>query len=198
MKIRVLHERDIHEVAKLEQTVWKSEGATAEQIQSRQDIFSQGSIVAELPDGRIIGYAVTQLVEQISTGSWASQTDDGMISRTHKEDGTIVYGVNMSVLPEGAGYNVSGAVIDFVYDQFITNGFCNIICLGSRLPGFARWQDKHDRSIHDYLSRHHKGMSIDPELRLYEKNGFKLLWSIPDYFPDPVSLNFGAMIGRSR
>jgi hypothetical protein len=198
MKIRELQDCDVNEVAKIEQRVWGDEGANEEQIRSRRDVFPQGSIVAELPNGKIAGYAVAQLVKHISTGSWAEQTDNGMITNTHKPDGTIAYGVNMSALPEGARYGVSGAVIDYYYDQFIANGSCYLLCLGARLPGFTRWHKAHKGSVREYLSQTSRGLSLDPELRLYEKNGFRLLWSIPGYFPDTVSMNNGAMIGRNR
>ena len=197
MKIRTINEDDIREVADIEQRVWGEEGATADQIAARMNTFPLGSIVAELPNGELAGYAVAQFVSHISTGSWADQTDNGMIAKTHRPDGAIAYGVNMSVPPEGARYGISGAVINYYYDEFITKGKCSLLCLGSRLPGYRRWHEKYGGSIRNYLSLTSKGLSIDPELRLYQKNGFRLLWSIPDYFPDNASMNYGAMIGRN-
>ena len=102
----------------------------------------------------------------------------------------------MSALPEGARYGVGGMVIDYYYHAFIKTGKCSLLCLGSRLPGFSKWSASNNQDIKNYLSINHNGFSRDPELRLYQKNGFQLLWSIDGYYPDEDSLNYGAMIVR--
>lgn len=194
--IRNMKPEDINQVVQVEQTAWGDAAATIEQINQRASIFPEGSIVAENPQGKIIGYASAQLVNSISTKSWEQQTDNGFITNTHDPDGKIAYGVGMSALPEGANYGVGAHVITHYHDIFIKSKRCSILSLGSRLPGFKRWHEKNRGDIKTYLAQNHGAYSHDPELRLYQKNGFQLLWEIPGYFSDPDSLDYGAMIVR--
>ncbi len=197
MLIEPIKDADIAEVAALEAKVWGEAAASVEQIRARAQVFRDGSLTARLPAGNIVGYVVVQRVAAISTGSWAEQTDNGRLAATHRPDGRLLYGVNLSVLPEGARQGVSRALIEHCYDAFVARGPCVGICLGSRVPGFARWARENGCDIRRYLSTRMGGFSRDPELRLYEKNGFRLLWELKDYFEDPDSLDHGAMILRT-
>lgn len=191
MKIRAMKSNDISAVAELEQIVWGDEAANVRQISQRLMTFPEGSIVGVRGDGKIVGYAVSQLVNHISTKSWAEQTGDGEIAKTHIPDGQIVYGVNMS----GQHHGMGQAVIEYYYNTFVVSGRCNLLCLGSRLPSFRQWKKTNSGGIKRYLSEKKRGgFSIDAELKLYQKLGFEALWELEDYFPDPKSLNYGVMI----
>lgn len=194
--IRTMTENDIDTVVLIEQIAWGEAAASKEQIQQRFSVFPEGSVVAENEDGKLIGYASSQLVAQISTKSWNEQTDNGYITNTHVPNGQIAYGVSMSALPEAASYGVGAHVINHYHDIYIKSQRCSVLCLGSRLPGFRRWREKYQSDIKAYLIQESGGLSKDPELRLYQKNGFQLLWEIPEYFDDPDSLDYGAMITR--
>jgi len=196
MKIRKLVSGDVAKLVLLEQEVWGGDGASEEQIVSRAEVFPDGSLVAELDSGTLIGYAVVQRVDAISTKSWAEQTDEGLLIGTHRLNGKILYGVNLSVVAQGSKYGVSGAFIEYCISTFVTTGNCNALCLGSRLPGFARWRSKTGGKIRDYLGRKNKGYFCDPELKIYQKHGFSFLWEMENYFIDPDSCDYGAMIVR--
>lgn len=194
MNIRQMKISDITQVQSIEQTAWGDSAATYEQIKKRFKIFPTGSVVIENEAGKLVGYAAAQLVNEISTKSWAEQTDNGFITHTHVPKGQIAYGVSMSALPEGAKYGVGSIVIQHYYEIFISSGLCSVLCLGSRLPGYSKWYEKNQGNIKSYLSHATSGFSRDPELRLYQKNGFQLLWEIEGYYPDRDSLDYGAMI----
>lgn len=198
MIIQQIEDKDVADVAALEQQVWGEAAAGADCIIARARVFGSGSLIARLPSGQIVGYAVVQRVDHISTGSWVQQTDNGWIGRTHRQDGQLLYGVNLSVLPQGAKHGVSRALIDHCHGTFVEQGPCVGICLGSRVPGFARWARSNGDDIRSYLAYGSGGRSRDPELRIYERNGFRVLWELAGYFEDPDSLNYGAMILRSR
>jgi len=194
MLVRTMKIEDIEAVADIERVAWGESAATVEQISLRAKTFAEGSIVAQDITGKLVGYASSQLVDQISTKTWAAQTDDGNISRTHIPTGNIAYGVSMSALPEAANHSIGSLIINHYYQIYIASGRCSLLCLGSRLPGFKRWQSKTQGNIKKYLTQNFNGYSRDPELRLYQKNGFQLLWEIEDYYPDEDSRNFAAMI----
>jgi len=191
MKVRQYTQADLQQVIAIEKEKWGDEAATAEQINLRAKIFPIGSVVV-IHEGRIVGYAAAQLVNGLSAKSWAEQTDDGNIVGTHMDNGTFAYGVGMSGIANGVGQ----AVIEYYNDIFIINGHCKHLALGSRLPGFKKWIGLNSGGIEQYLATNEKGCSIDPELKLYQRYGFNLCWPIEGYFPDELSLDFGAMIVR--
>ena len=198
MEIRKIEPEDLDAVLDVERTAWGESAATRQSVVARAAAFHEGSIVAVL-NGQIVGYAAAQLTDKISTGTWAEQTDDGNISNTHVPDGRLAYGVSMSALPGISGEGVAHHVVAHYADIFLTSGRCSALCLGSRLPGYARWVRLPDTSgnLDDYVKLQHNGRVRDPELRLYASNGFDVLWSLPGYFPDAASLDHGAMVVRT-
>jgi hypothetical protein len=198
MHIRQFNPADLGAVLGIETAAWGSEAANAEQIMARATVCPEGSIVAEHLNGDIVGYAAAQRVNQLSTQSWATVTDNGCITTSHKPEGKIAFGVGMSVLSTAARFGVSGAIIKRYAEIFVGQGDCQSMALGSRLPGFSRWTQQHGGTVQDYLGHARKGLSIDPELCLYEKAGFHLMWPVAEYFPDAKSCNWGAIIALDR
>ena len=198
MEIRTLKPADIDRVAQVERTAWGDMAATPDTIRKRARVFEDGSIVA-VQDGEIQGYAAAQLTRHLSTGTWAEQTDDGALAASHVPDGRLAYGVSMSAMPGVKGEGVAFHVVAHYARIFLGTGRCSALCVGSRLPGFARWKKRNgsDAALADYVQPSDDGRPRDPELRLYASNGFNVLWELPDYFPDAESLNHGAMVIRT-
>lgn len=193
MKVRQVKKEDYEGIAKLEEIVWGEGAASVNVIESRHSVFPEGSIVVVDRNNVIVGYAAVQRVNRVCADSWFEQTDNGFIRSTHSANGHIVYGIGMS----GNRYGVSDLLIDHVYQKFISSGECYMIALGSRLPGFSAWKDKSKHNIKEYIqSRREDGYSIDPELLLYQKHGFEVLFEIPNYFPCDESLGYGSLIVR--
>ena len=179
MHIRQFQEKDLNAVCEIETIAWGNEGAaSAEQIMTRARICPEGSIVAEHLNGEVVGYAAAQRVEQLSTASWDQVTDGGCLRRSHIAGGPIAFGVGMSVLPSAARFGVSGAIIRSYAQVFVRDGGCHLLALGSRLPGHRRWRQQFGGTIRQYLDLQRKGFSVDPELCLYEKAGFRLMWPV--------------------
>lgn len=198
MHIRTMKMSDIEAVIAIENQVWGAGGASAGQIRSRQEICPEGSVVAEHINGEIAGYAAAQRISSLGQQTWAQVTDNGTLRTTHVPDGPIAFGVGMSVLPQAARFGVSGLIIQHYARTFIAEGGCQLMTLGSRLPGYARWKEQHGGSVQAYLDTSRRGRSVDPELCLYQKAGFGLLWPVRSYFPDPASLDWGAIIAMPR
>ena len=198
MHIRTMEPRDLEEVAKVEQVAWGPQAASPETIAARAETFAAGSIVA-IQNGRIVGYAASQLRKHISTGTWAEQTDDGTIRRSHAPNGRLAYGVSMSALPGLGGESVAQHVIKHYAELYLASGYASALCVGSRLPGLARWNaaQQCETPLADYVHLESGNRPRDPELRLYAASGFSVLWPLPGYFPDEASLGHGAMMVRS-
>lgn len=197
MKVRTMRPEDLDEVAEVEAIAWGHNAATKETIARRAAVFEKGSIVV-VDEDRIVGYAASQLTDHISTKSWEAQTDGGQIEGSHCPDGQVAYGVSMSARPGVAGKGVAFHVIN-AYAEMYLGGGCSVMCVGSRVPGFAKTNAQApDLSLTDYVRRREDGRYHDPELRLYAANGFDVLWELPDYFPDEKSAGHGAMMIRSQ
>ncbi len=70
-----------------------------------------------------------------------------------------------------------------------------MLVLGIRLLGFSTWTNRTVNGITDYIkARRQNGWSVDPEPRLYQKNGFEVVFEIESYFPCKDSLDYGALI----
>ncbi|RBO82540.1 hypothetical protein [Marinomonas aquiplantarum] len=192
MKIELLKPCHFKAVESLETNVWGSEGADLSIIKSRYKTFPEGNVIV-IHQEKIVGYAAVQRVSRMSCHNWDIQTDNGFIKRTHKPDGHIIYGIGMSGVKNG----VSNLIIDYFYDKFISSGTCYMLALGSRVPGFKGWKFKTGGDITQYInSRRKNGFSLDPELYLYQKNGFEVLCEMENYFPCVDSENNGALIIR--
>lgn len=199
MHIRTLNPNDLDIVLEIEQFAWGDSAASAEMLTARAAAFEAGSIVA-VHEGRTVGYAAAQLTDHLSTKPWAVQTGGGTVTSTHRPEGRLAYGVSMSALPGIQGKSVAYHVIEYYADLFLGTGRCDALCVGSRVPGFARWAARPETSgrLADYLNLLANGRPCDPELRLYAANGFELIWGLPNYFPDTKSQNHGAMMLRRR
>lgn len=199
MEIREMVPGDIDQVVQIEKVAWGDRAATRDIIGVRADVFGCGSLVA-VQTGKIVGYAAAQLTDHISTHSWAKQTDNGMLEQTHRPYGRLAYGVSMSASPGVRGEGVAFHVIAHYTKIFLDSGRCSALCVGSRLPGFARWTEKNGQSgaLTSYVQSMPDGRPKDPELRLYAASGFRILWELPYYFPDQASMDHGAMVIRSR
>lgn len=197
MKVRTIRPCDVREVAEVEAIAWGENAATAETIARRASVFEKGSIV--VCDGdTIVGYAASQLTDKVSTESWSTQTDAGLIEASHTPGGAIAYGVSMSARPGVSGKGVAFHVIRYYADMYLGGG-CRALCVGSRVPGYARWSAANtNRGLQDYLTPGDDGRFRDPELRLYASNGFQFLWAMPGYYPDEKSGGHGAMLIRNQ
>lgn len=196
MKTRTIRPTDIQAVADVEDIAWGANAASIETIIRRAEVFERGSIVV-LEGEQIVGYAASQLTDHISTADWATQTDNGQIATTHKPEGRVAYGVSMSARPGVSGKGVAHHVVAYYADLYLGSG-CSAMCVGSRVPGFAKWKEaRPNGTLKAYLATGDDGRPRDPELRLYAANGFNLLWEMPGYYPDEKSGGHGAMLFRT-
>jgi len=68
------------------------------------------------------------------------------------------------------------------------------ILLGGRLPRYHRYAGK--MSVEEYIaaSSPKTGKPLDPELYVYLKAGLKVVKVLPNYIPDPESLDYGILL----
>ena len=128
--------------------------------------------------------------EALATKSWDSISGNGTLS-THRKDGDTGFGLDMSVLPEFQGRGVSQilAFRSFLIGVVLSNK--KGVFLGARIPMFY----KSNLSVADYVfGKNENGKALDPEIRLYLKDGFRIIKIVPNYIEDPESLNYGVLM----
>ena len=196
--IRMFEPPDLIQVREIERHAWESEAASREMIMSRHEVFPEGSIVAEdEKTGLVFGYVVVQRTDQFTNDSWSVQTDHGKIVNTHRPNGRVVYGVNMSMLGTYAHTKTGRAFLDHIHEYFVVHGDAQSFSLGSRMPFFKKWAAKQGNANTDQLAQEYwkltrtSGKYQDGEIQYYRERGFRPVSLIQDYFPDEGSHNYG-------
>lgn len=194
--IRKATHDDISGIQTVELKAWgQDEAATNDQIVSRIEAFPSGNLVAEA-DGKIVGYASFMLVDydKFSANgdrSWYQVTDDGYVT-THDLRGKDLFGVDLSV-SSNAPPMTSTLLLVEVARCGIQMGVRKGV-LGSRLPLFHKYANN-GMTIEEYVeAKSSSGSPLDPELRFYIREGLNMIEIIPDYFEDPLSLNYGVIM----
>ncbi|OGD83012.1 hypothetical protein A2165_01545 [Candidatus Curtissbacteria bacterium RBG_13_40_7] len=190
---------DVDAIFKLDQEVWTEFPGTKDMFMSRIMTFPEGQIVA-VYNGKVIGYLGLEFLEfdihNPHTFTWDEVSDKGMIKKSHSYSGQFMYGIAMTVSNEFQGCGVG--------TQLVLSGWGMMVgfnrrgsLIGSRVPSFHKYSDK--MSIEDYVKlKDEKGMFVDPELRLWSKDGFYPVLILPNYCNDPDSLNYGVVVYRAN
>jgi ribosomal protein S18 acetylase RimI-like enzyme len=189
-------EEDIDEIISLEKEIWGEEGADERKIRSRMEVFPQGNLVAEC-NRAVVSYLAFQYVNdkrRSGNFTWTQVTDDGTICNSHIKNGNYAYGINLTVGRKAQCLNLGEALLYYGIGGLIRDNIKGSF-LGSRMPGFKSYLRKHPKiGADEYIRLKWKGKARDPEIRLYESLGFQVLRVLPNYFPDPESMNFGVLL----
>lgn len=187
---KTIEQSDIEKLLNLEQLVWGEQGCTREMIVSRAQTFNEGQIIALNKSGDVIGYIGTQFVEDLSNSnrSWDQITDAGTIKNTHIPSGNYMFGISLTAHPDYPGVGTQLQLQAGVLGIKNKKQGC---FLGSRVPRYHKAAANY--SIEEWVYGKNK-RSRDTEIRYYQRAGFQVVKVIPDYFPDPESLNYGALM----
>ncbi|MCX6786117.1 MAG: hypothetical protein NTZ18_04710 [Candidatus Komeilibacteria bacterium] len=196
IEIRTARQSDLDGILELDHKVWVNFPASREMIAKRLAIFPEGNIIAiDKELGEIVGYLCLMFLEYEPIefpNTWMDITGDGT-TRTHNPEGKYMYGVALTVAKGysvGMELQVHGWVIGIKYRR-------RGCYLGSPIPRFAEYLKKHSgTTVEDYVFRIKASNSTpyDPELAYYYKAGFKAVRILPNYEPDPKSLDHGVLV----
>lgn len=128
--------------------------------------------------------------EAQKTTSWEEMSGFGTLS-THHDDGDCAFGLDLSVNPNAQGIGAGDRLIRAGLLISAIHANKKGVFLGSRVPRFHKWANK--MSIEDYVFGKN-GKTRDPEIRLYQSEGFQVVRIIPGYMEDPESLDYGVLM----
>ena len=168
---------DIEAVLRVEEEAWP-EGirASREQFLERLRIFPEGFFLGEL-NREIVGVLTSQLLEykfgEVPLG-WEKTTNHGWISATHRGVGNALYIVSVGVAKRAQRKGIGSALVKFA-QNFAKRRKLEYIILDSRLPEYKPFFES-GISPKDYIARSDGNFEpVDPELRFYQRLGFKIL-----------------------
>lgn len=198
-KVRNATPDDVDRILQLDNEVWTDFPASRDMIASRVKIFPEGNFIA-IRQGEIIGYLALQFVnydlEAHPSFTWNKITNNGTIASTHNITGEYMYGVGMTVSPRYQNLGIAARLI-FAGWGIVVKYNKKGCLIGSRIPGYSKASKI--CTPEQYLElRREDGKLEDPELRLYEGDGFKVICLLPDYENDPPSCNYGALVYRNN
>jgi len=198
-KIRNANLSDVDEILALDHEVWPDFPATRDMIKSRIEVFPEGNFVT-LYKGKIVGYLCLQFInydlENHPSFTWNEITDNGTLRNSHSISNEYMYGLAMSVSPRFQDVGIGTRLI-FAGWSLIVRYNKRGCMLGSRIPGYASVQSQYTPEQYMQLKRE-DGKLLDPELRLYENDGFKIVGLLPNYENDPQSCDYGVLVYQAN
>jgi hypothetical protein len=197
IRIRKATHEDVPAYLALQESSWGTDMAVAERkAKNRFDVYLDGILMAEI-DGKPVGTTTIIRLPGYDFDhplTWDEATGDGWCD-THRPDGTICFGVDLSVA-KGEALGVVDALMAGCM-QLVVEAGTKYCVLGGRMPGFAKYLAKHPgTTAEEYLwTRNSKGRFFDPQVNMYSKvPRLAVMKLIPDYFDDPESLNNGVLL----
>ena len=195
VKVRPARIEEMDAIMRVEESAWdEGQRAKREQWEARIQTFNEGTLVATVSD-KVVGLLSTEIIQKydfdLDAMSWPEVTDNGYIRNTHTQDGTYLYGADLSIA-RGAPASVKTGLLVAAGELAVRRGLKGIL-LGGRIPGYHRFA--HRMSPHDYVfGKRASGHPLDPEIYMYSKYSVKPIKVIPNYFADPKSMDYGVLL----
>jgi len=198
--IRQLRISDIPHAIEVEKAAWQPHCSddyvfTPAHLQSQIETFPEGALGAFIDDV-LVGFVITEIVDSSfveSVSNWDEMTDKGYIKNTHNYKGDTMYGVDLSVHPVLAPWGTSEQLL-YAEGRLAIRMSLKRIILGGRIPRYYKYASR--MSPEQYINALHpkSNKPLDPEIQLYIKAGLRVIKILPDYMPDPESMNFGVLM----
>jgi hypothetical protein len=181
---------DIECIYELEKCVGNDNALSKSMLIVRIETFPVGQLVGVDPLNNIVGYAGFFRTGRYNGNatSWYDLTSYGYIHGAHRNDGDYMFGMNLTGHPEcpGVGLKLHADAFHYMMQNNLRG-----IYFSSRVPGFSRARGKY--SIEEWVYGDNY-QSKDPEVRYYQKIGYKIFKVIPDFIEDEESCNYGVLM----
>jgi hypothetical protein len=188
---------DVAPYADAQRESWDGAAAPEEVLFARVSRCGDCMYVARHSNSEPIGFVTTiRLLDYDfdDPPTWDAVTDSGWC-RTHNPLGRIMYGVDMSKMPEIPGDNEVHDILLMHCMAVMIKENLRVALLGGRLPGYHRFADQMTAEV--YLQERDKttGRPLDGHVAMYtDIPGVQAIGVLPDYFRDPKSLNYGVLL----
>jgi ribosomal protein S18 acetylase RimI-like enzyme len=199
-QIRITHTQPTHAAAcaELEQicypTLADDEKLRPEQFERHIQLFPRGQFVAidDARGGRVVGATGGFLtdIETVKTHNFYDMTSHGWFSR-HDPAGRYYHGATMTVHPDYRGRGIARQFYDARKTMCAELGLDGQIICGM-MPDFVRFKAYIDAE--SYVRHVQAGLLFDATLTVQLRNGFAFAGLLKDYFEDPPSDGWAALM----
>lgn len=134
--------------------------------------------------------------------SWDASTASGTLDGVVNPNGKYGYITNMTMKHEAVELGAEDMILAKLFSRGIKAGVDYVYFI-SRMPYFKRWLDEkgievdeknRDALANEYLNlRREDGKRYDPQVRMYEGLGNKMVRLASEAFQDEASLNYGVL-----
>ncbi len=188
---------DIVRMLEIEWACWddSTPRATAEQFRARIEAFPEGQLVSIL-NGEMVGLVNTMIVSNYDIRNpiptWDQVTNGGLVKGAHSDKGNVVYGVNMSCLPD-APMGIGTQMLIKIGTIVISRGLRWCV-IGGRMPDYHKYKDQY--TPEEYLNVFDgDGRHIDRGIQFYlHVKGVRIEGVLPDYMVDPESCDNAVLL----
>ena len=166
---------------------------TKEEVSQHLENCPQLQFCAMNEDDIIGTVSIIHIAEKkvLTSKSWEEISGNGTLS-THNSKGDCTFGIDLSILPSFQGKKISSNLLQTAFLLSVILENKKGAFLGSRIPGYHK---KSHIQVENYVwGRKMDGKTMDPEIRLYQSEGFRVVRIIPEYINDPDSLNYGVLM----
>ncbi len=201
VSVRRADRGDLQGILQVEAAWPEDQRASADQIETRLERFSQGVFVA-LDGTRYVACTtscpIVYMPEAVSNfRSWDEVTNHGLFPDPLPDGANALYIVSNGIIPE---YRRTGLRERLIGCHLSLARRMNLmyVVTGAMLPGYARYCRQHgELPVADYADMKVSGKPVDPTLRKLGALGFRLpsrAHLIPDYYPSPESRDYAALM----
>jgi predicted metal-dependent hydrolase len=200
LQVRFLQIGDLDALLRLESQKWEpGQAANAQDMAAR--IHKHPTLCLGAFDPRTGEVLASLFMKPTSLGALmqSANWNECAASDLPPDDASerALFGISFSSVRPEAG----DAIFEFFWPHALKAGWRHIY-LGSPIPGFKKWLDRHpDGSVYRYVHSHflskakRRLLPRDPQLRYYTQRGFRhIVYIRPDYFPHAASLNYGVLV----
>jgi len=187
--IRNLDLSDLKDIVKVEKLSWPEELVASEKkLRDRLETFQEGFLGVYM-NGKLVGFGTSQLINYDGKArGWTELTADGWISKTHKSGGNALHLVSLGVIPEARRIGIGKKLLTermrlakhFGLKYIVTN---------VRIPTYHRFCSSKEKGNKEISPEEYVKKGMDPLVKWYMKQGFKIKGIIREDANDPESRN---------
>jgi predicted amidohydrolase/ribosomal protein S18 acetylase RimI-like enzyme len=197
VKVRPWTAEDIPQVIEVQKAAW-SDYTADDQYGERTfrlafAAFPEGQLLAETPNGRIVGYAtslIVQLEEDVASYSYNELTGAGTFS-SHDPLGDTLYGSDIAVHPDFRGRGVASRLYDARKRLLRRYNLRRMIAFG-RIPGYREHAGK--LTAREYVDEVIAGERGDPALSAHLAAGYQVREVKLNLMSDRASNNWATVL----
>lgn len=169
------------------ESIWKQH-----HLEAHLKIFRQGQFCAEHNE-KIVGTCssfITKIVPQYKAHTWLEACGD-FLFKNHNPGGDTLYDADISIHPDFRRHRIATRLND-VRKKLVIKLNLRRMVIGGRLSNYYKYPKK--LSALEYSKKVVEGTFSDPVLSFHLNNGFTFIKVLPNYLPDPHSMNFGTFM----